>query len=46
MSKKRLTKGNSKVRAWLEDHRNDVKKWQREELNELMDKYKQKIKEL
>ena len=31
---------------WLEDHRNDVKKWQREELNELMDKYKQKIKEL
>lgn len=31
---------------WLEDHRNDVKKWTREELNELREEYKNKIKEL
>ena len=30
---------------WLEDHRHDVKKWSREELNQLLEEYKQKVKD-
>lgn len=31
--------GEDKVN-WLEEHRNDTKKWTREELNELLERYK------
>jgi hypothetical protein len=37
--------GEERVK-WLEEHRHDIKKWTREELEELMTTYKAKLKEL